>query len=632
MLHPLVITVFLPLAGAVAVWVAAEGGKVPVRRITLCCTLATLLLAGWQAWRFPLGQEGVDLPWLTGPGAGFDVRFSLGLDGLSVWLFALTAVLMLTCVLVSWEAVTEQPHIFYGLLLLLESGLLGVFAARDVILFYVFFEFTLLPLFFLIGIWGSEERRRAANKFFLYTLAGSVITFLGLLAIVLWMFGRSGELTFSIPRLVELASDPRFQLDTAWQVWVFLALFVGFAIKVPLFPLHTWLPLAHTEAPTAGSVVLAGVLLKIGTYGFARFCLPILPDATAKLMPYLLWLSVAGIVYGALVALAQRDMKRLIAYSSVSHLGYCMLGLFALNRLGMHGGLLQMINHGLSTGGLFALVGMMYERYHTREIAQLGGVAQRLPRLAALVVFFTLASIGLPGLNGFVGEFLVLLGMFRRAFESPPAAWAWQWQVISVAAVGGVVLGAWYMLWLVQRVFFGQLREPHTKGRVPSHPSIIPSAAGPRRENEPSLASAGTAQDRGGHVSLPHAVSAPPDAAQQDGSHFAPADLSLRELLALAPLVVLILWIGLVPQRFIAPAQATLDQLIGRPAARLAEIWQKDAHRPSVAAGHPNEYRSTNRSVAAGSTQNPSGENIGAAGRGAPHSSVALGEVDVHVE
>lgn len=549
MLHPLVITVLLPLAGAVAVWVAAEGGIVPIRRIALGFTLATLLLAVWQAGRFPLGQEGVDLAWLSGPGGGFDVRCSLGLDGLSVWLFALTAVLMLTCVLVSWEAVSEQPHVFYGLLLLLETGLLGVFAARDVILFYIFFEFTLLPLFFLIGIWGSEERRRAANKFFLYTLAGSVITFLGLLAIVLWMYGRSGELTFSIPRLVELAGDPRYQLDTAWQLWVFLALFAGFAIKVPLFPLHTWLPLAHTEAPTAGSVVLAGVLLKIGTYGFVRFCLPLLPDATALLMPYLLWLSVAGIVYGALVALAQRDMKRLIAYSSVSHLGYCMLGLFALNRLGMQGGLLQMVNHGLSTGGLFALVGMMYERYHTREIAQLGGVARRLPRLAALMVFFALASIGLPGLNGFVGELLVLLGMFRRGFDAPPAAWAWQWQVIAVAAVGGVVLGAWYMLWLVQRVFFGPLREP---------PASHAPAGEPWVEQ---------------HV-LPAAVRASADAQVQQGqSHFVPADLSPRELCALAPLVVLILWIGLVPQRFIAPAQAALDQALSRPAARLAEVW-----------------------------------------------------------
>ena len=276
---------------------------------------------------------------------------------------------------------------------------------------------------------------------------------MGLLAIVLWAYYNvePQRLTFSIPVLTEaLVAHP---MDASIQLWIFLALFAGFAIKVPLFPLHTWLPLAHVQAPTAGSVILAGVLLKIGTYGFARFSLPLLPAATATCAPWILWLSVAGIIYGALVALAQSDIKRLIAYSSVSHLGFCMLGLFALNRLGVQGGGLQMINHGLSTGGLFAIVGMIYERYHTREISSLGGLASRTPLLATFMLLFVFSSIGLPGLNGFAGEFLLLLGMFQRGWADPPAGWNTQYLVMAVLAVSGVVLGAWYLLAMVRRVF-----------------------------------------------------------------------------------------------------------------------------------------------------------------------------------
>ena len=305
--------------------------------------------------------------------------------------------------------------------------MLGVFVARDIILFYVFFEFTLIPLFFLIGIWGSQERQHAAVKFFLFTLAGSLLTFLGLLG------DRAVELLSPRRRrghrrtdVLHPAADRGPAACGRWtrrcKCGVFLALLAGFAIKVPLFPLHTWLPLAHVEAPTAGSVILAGVLLKVGTYGFARFNVPMLPTATATLMPWLLWMSLAGIVYGALVALAQHDIKRLIAYSSVSHLGFCMLGLFALNRLGIQGSVLQMVNHGLSTGGLFAVVGMLYERYHTRQIADLGGLARRLPVLAFFMLVLTLSSIAVPGLNGFVGEFLILLGMFERGWAAAPAA------------------------------------------------------------------------------------------------------------------------------------------------------------------------------------------------------------------
>jgi NADH-quinone oxidoreductase subunit M len=307
-----------------------------------------------------------------------------------------------------------------------------------------------------------------------------------------------GGRTFDI---LALAGQP---IGADAQFWIFLALLLGFGIKLPMIPFHSWLPDAHSEAPTAGSVILAGVLLKIGTYGFVRFSLPMLPDATVTLMPYLLWLSVAGIVYGALVALAQKDIKRLIAYSSVSHLGFCMLGIFAVNRLGMQGGVLQMINHGLSTGGLFALVGMLYERYHTRQIADLGGLARKTPVLAFFMLVMTLSSIGLPGLNGFAGEFLLLLGMFQRAWVQGGV----QYWAIAVLAVSGVVLGAWYMLYLVQRVFFGPLREPQ------------------------------------------HASDEPPI-----------RDLSLREVMALAPLVAFIVWIGLQPRFFLDRMSGTLDRV-----------------------------------------------------------------------
>jgi NADH-quinone oxidoreductase subunit M len=398
----------------------------------------------------------------------------VGLDGLTVWLFGLSALLTFTCVLASWKAISDSPRLFYALLLVLETGMLGVFAARDVILFYVFFEFTLIPLFFLIGIWGSEDRRRAAVKFFIYTFAGSMLTFVGLLTLILWNSGQTGELTFSIAHLtqsLQQLSAAGKGMSLSMQVWVFIALFAGFAIKVPLFPLHTWLPLAHTQAPTAGSVLLAGVLLKIGTYGFLRFNLPMLPEATSVLMPFLLWLSVSGIIYGALVALAQTDIKKLIAYSSVSHLGFCMLGIFALSRLGIEGGALQMVNHGLSTGGLFACFGMLYERYHSRSIGEMGGLARRLPILAFFFMIFTMSSIGLPGLNGFVGEFFVLIGTFQQAFAARDigagATHGVQLKIIAVTAVLGVVLGAWYMLWLVQRTFFGPLREPHHSSDEP---------------------------------------------------------------------------------------------------------------------------------------------------------------------
>ncbi len=497
--------------------------------------------------------------WLTMPGV--DIKFSLGIDGISVWLFGLSALLTVTCVLISWESISDRPGTFYALLLFLETGMLGVFAARDIIMFYVFFEFTLIPLFFLIGIWGSEERRYAAIKFFIFTLAGSVLTFLGLVAIVVWNSTQpNASVTFSISEITKgLAANP---LPFNYQLWIFLALFAGFAIKVPLFPLHTWLPLAHVQAPAAGSVLLAGVLLKIGCYGFLRFSIPWLPEATAAAVPWMLWLSAAGIIYGALVALAQSDLKKLIAYSSVSHLGYCMLGLFALTAAGLEGGTLQLINHGLSTGGLFALVGMIYERYHTREIREFSGLTRRLPLLTTMFVFFTFSSIGLPGLNGFAGEFLVLIGMFQRAMGPLSTELASQFKVIAVLGVFGVVLGAWYMLWLVQRVFFGPLREPSLHhAAAHGHESHATHGHGPG-----SHAAATTAH---GHAADGHDAHHGHAEAPLPGPHI--PDLSAREFFALAPLCVFIVWIGVHPAFFLrrfepgltdltAGAEATFDR------------------------------------------------------------------------
>jgi NADH-quinone oxidoreductase subunit M len=524
----LVLTLALPLGGAGLLSLVAPRERTLARCVALVVSVLTFLcaaqlVAGWAQAPPGTVHALVDADWLGEAASGIDVRLRLGLDGLGAWLFGLTALLFVTAVLVSWEAIQDQPWRYYALLLVLEFGCLGVFVARDLILFYLFFEFTLIPLFFLIGVWGSEQRQHAAVKFFLFTLAGSVLTFLGLLVLVLWdaQHAGGGVLRFSISDLTEgLARHP---LPPRFQMLVFLALFAGFAIKVPLFPLHTWLPLAHVQAPTAGSVILAGILLKIGGYGFLRFSVPMLPQATATAAPWLMGLSVAGILYGALVALAQSDIKRLIAYSSVSHLGYCLLGLFALTATGVQGSVLQMVNHGLSTGALFALVGMLYERYHTRQMRDLGGLAARMPRLAFFFVLFTFSSIGVPGLNGFAGEFLILVGALQRGYAQSPPAWQPILTALAVAALLGVVLGAWYMLELVQRVLFGPLREP-----AASHPA--------KPSEEPHL----------------------------------PADLTFREILALAPLAVFVVWIGIRPGDFLRPMQPDLEEA-RRPAAAAYE-------------------------------------------------------------
>jgi NADH-quinone oxidoreductase subunit M len=488
----LVVMLVIPLAAAVVAGLLGPRRRDAIRWVSLAATLASLVLALILAVNFADRQaraageprpttfqpefvpgdpgETHGTTWNMLPIGGSAIQFYVGIDGLNVWLIVLTALLMVSAVLVSWTAVGERVNEYYGWLLALGTGMLGVFLSFDVILFYVFFELTLVPLFFLIGIWGGPQRQHAARKFFIFTLTGSLITLLGVLAVVLacHQLNPGRGLTFSIPALVESVHDLQHggANSGVWlqvQRWIFLALIAGFAIKVPLVPLHTWLPLAHVEAPTAGSVLLAGVLLKIGSYGFLRLCLPLTPDASVTIgVPLICTLSVIGIIYGALCALAQDDIKKLVAYSSVSHLGFCMLGMFALNEVGITGSLLQMINHGLSTGALFLLVGMLYERYHTRKMADYGGLAARLRVMGFFWVFICLTSVGLPGLNGFVGEALVLMGSYRMQWLE------WRSPVYAIVASSGILLGAWYLLALLRRVFFGPVKEPAHEGHGPT--------------------------------------------------------------------------------------------------------------------------------------------------------------------
>jgi NADH-quinone oxidoreductase subunit M len=397
--------------------------------------------AGYETYTF---IESAD--WIPSIGA----RYSLGLDGISFLLVMLTTFLGMIAILSSWSAIQTRTKEYYILLLLLQTGMLGVFMSLDFFLFYVFWEVMLVPMYFLIGVWGSDRRLYAAIKFFLYTLAGSVLMLLGVLALYFNAEKITGTATFDIPTLLAAAQH----LPDSLKVWLFWAMFFAFAIKVPMFPFHTWLPDAHTEAPTAGSVILAGVLLKMGTYGFIRFSLPLLPAdpvMRAKIIHILIFLSLVGIIYGAVVCLMQKDMKRLIAYSSVSHLGFCTLGIFALTPMGLSGSVLQQINHGISTGALFLIVGVLYERRHTRLISEFGGLATPMPNYAAIYLIVTLSSLGMPVLNGFIGEFTILQGTF--VVNKMWAAWG----------TLGIVLGAAYLLWLYQRVMFGSVTHDVNK-------------------------------------------------------------------------------------------------------------------------------------------------------------------------
>ena len=384
------------------------------------------------------------------------VSYFVGVDGISILLLLLTTLISLLVVYCSFPDIVERQKEYYVCLLFLETGMLGVFVSMDFFLFYIFWEIMLVPMYFLIGIWGHGRRLYSAIKFFLYTLFGSVFMLLGILA--LYFFNGNadygtGQLTFNVLEMIQklrVPTDPVFA-GLSTQDLIFLALFLGFAIKVPMFPFHTWLPDAHTDAPTAGSVVLAGVLLKMGTYGFVRFSLPLLPVASQNMVGFMAILAIIGIIYGALVAMAQKDMKRLIAYSSVSHMGFLILGIFALNPEGVSGAIMQMINHGVSTGALFLLVGIIYVRRHTREIAAFSGLSTTVPIFAVFFAITMFSSIGLPGLNGFIGEFLILVGMFKTNV------------VYAVFAVTGIVLGAAYMLWLYQRTMFGEATTPENQ-------------------------------------------------------------------------------------------------------------------------------------------------------------------------
>lgn len=432
------------------------------------------------------------LPWVSEAG----ISYFLGVDGLSLWLVMLTTLLTPIVVLASWKSVDKSLKGFHAALFVLETSMLGSFLAMDAVLFYVFFELSLVPMYFMIGIWGGQRRIYATVKFFIYTMAGSLLM---LLAIVYLMFAARDTLGYMTSDLLSL-----YQLKLPFiagdflnpQTLLFFAFAIAFAIKVPMFPVHTWLPDAHVEAPTPGSVILAGVMLKMGSYGFMRFVLPLFPEASQHYAPLFLFLGVVGIIYGALVAMVQPDIKKLVAYSSVSHMGYVMLGLFAMNTFGISGSVYQMLNHGVSTGALFLLVGMIYERTHSREISRYGGLAKALPIFTILFFIVTLSSIAAPMTNGFVGEFLILMGAY---LASKPMA---------ILAISGVVLGAVYMLWMFKRVFYGQPGELVSDKH---HPLV---------------------------------------------------DLSVRECVVLAPLLILIFWMGLFPNHFLDYSKASIDHLV----------------------------------------------------------------------
>ena len=431
---------FTPLVGAVLLLFVSKPNTIRwvANGFAMLGFLVSLPLWFWLDTTGPDWQFVERHDWIPSIGA----EYFLGVDGFSTLLILLATLIGAIAVLSSWTAITERVKEYYIFLLLLQTGMIGAFVALDFLLFFVFWEVMLVPMYFLIGIWGSANRLYSAIKFFLFTLVGSVIMLLGILAVYFYNYDITGVYTFDITRFHEL------NMPFEYQWWVFLAFFLGFAVKVPMFPFHTWLPDAHTDAPTAGSVILAAVLLKMGTYGFIRFSLPILPEATLVFVPWVVGLSIVGIIYGALVAMAQSDWKRLVAYSSVSHMGLVTLGIFALTPVGITGSILQQINHGISTGALFLIVGIVYERRHTREISEYGGLSKVMPAFAVVFAVMMLSSIGLPTLNGFIGEVLILQGIFVVN-----TWWA-------AAAASGIVLGAAYMLWLYQRTMFGTVDNP----------------------------------------------------------------------------------------------------------------------------------------------------------------------------
>jgi NADH-quinone oxidoreductase subunit M len=485
----LTLITFLPVAGAALLLFMRKASPVAIRNIALIVSLLTLLLSLPLFSKFDSSNPGMQfaqsVPWIPSLG----VQYHVGIDGISLFLVLLTTVLTPIAILSSWNSIEKRVREYYLFMLMLETGMIGVFVALDLFLFYVFWEVMLVPMYFLIGVWGGQRRIYAAVKFFLYTMVGSVLMLVAIIA----LYFLNGATTFDFPSILANLQSGNLVLNTSQQYWLFLAFFFAFAIKVPLFPLHTWLPDAHVEAPTAGSVILAGVLLKMGTYGIVRFCLPMFPEATRELTPLISVLAVVGILYGALVAMVQTDIKKLVAYSSVSHLGFVVLGIFALNEQGLQGAMYQMLNHGISTGALFLLVGMIYDRRHTRLIDEFGGLAAPLPVFSTIFMIVTFSSIGLPMLNGFVGEFLILLGAFNANVT------------FAVVATSGVILSAVYMLWMYQRVIFGEVTNPKNKQLV---------------------------------------------------------DLDLREKLILFPLVALIFWMGIYSESFLRKMDTSVNQVL----------------------------------------------------------------------
>jgi len=443
--HLLSLVTFLPLAGGLLLLLIREEDSEWIRRAALAVTAVTFvvslaLLAGFDSE--VSGYQFQELHhWMSSP----PIRYHLGIDGLSLWLVLLTTFLTPLCVLCSWHGVNKRVKEFHVLLLALETAMLGVFVALDLFLFFLFFEAVLIPMYFLIGIWGHERRIYAAVKFVLYTMAGSAFMLVAIVA----MYNSTGS--FDLPYIQARLVAGTLALSPSAERWMFLAFFAAFAIKVPMFPLHTWLPDAHVEAPAAGSVILAGVMLKIGTYGLLRFCVPLFPAAAREFAPYIACLAIIGIIYGALVAMVQPNYKKLVAYSSVSHLGFVVLGIFSLTQIGMQGAIYQMLNHGISTGGLFLAAGMLFDRRHTYEISEYGGLATPMPVYSSLFLFVCLSSAGLPLLNGFVGEFLILNGAFLR-----DPLWG-------TLAATGVILSAVYLLWSYQRLIYGPVTVEKNK-------------------------------------------------------------------------------------------------------------------------------------------------------------------------